>query len=248
MIVLGIETSGDTASIAIGDGQTVLASSAFPARASLCERLILEVQSLGEQLAKPWQFDAIAVSRGPGSFTSLRIGVITAKALAHRLKTPLVGIPTPEIVAWPFARQGPTTVAVMLPAWNQGVYLAVYLAEKVGHLREVYAPVAVSPEKAINMLGELEGPIMTVGTRALEHREAISRALGPRVEFATPSLCEPDAAVLTEMAPFRLSDADPQVVFRLRPLYVVPSQAERVAGIDLGLTGDGPCSFSAHEL
>ena len=239
MTLLGIETSGDTASIAVREGETILASRAFPSRSSLCERLAAEIGSALQHLGEAARPDAIAVSRGPGSFTSLRIGVVTAKAFAHRFGIPLIGVPTTEVVAWPFAEEGDAPIAVMLPAWNTALYLAVYLPEAHGGLKEQSAPVAVQPDEAIRQIGVLESPVQLVGRGALEHREPLEAALGGRARFAPPSLCEPDAAQLTALALLRIENADPEAAFRLRPLYIVPSQAERVAGLDLGLTGAG---------
>ncbi|MBM3500546.1 MAG: tRNA (adenosine(37)-N6)-threonylcarbamoyltransferase complex dimerization subunit type 1 TsaB [Armatimonadetes bacterium] len=239
MIVLGIETSGETASIALRDEETVLASRAFASRASLCERLAAEIGSVLEHLGEARRPDAIAVSRGPGSFTSLRIGVVTAKAFAHRFGIPLVGVPTTEVVAWPFADEAGASVAVLLPAWNTALYLAVYFAGGDAGLPERVAPVAVEPAEAVGRLSETEGPLWLVGGGALTHRDALESALGSRARFAAPALCEPDAAALADLARRQLSGADPAAAFRLRPLYIVPSQAERTAGIDLGLTGQG---------
>jgi hypothetical protein len=85
----------------------------------------------------------------------------------------------------------------------------------------------------------MEGDLLLVGEAALEHRELLTRGLGARAAFAPVALSVPRASVVAEAAWKRLSKADPEAAFRLRPLYVVPSQAERVAGIDLGLTGLG---------
>jgi len=237
MTVLGIETSGDTATVALRAGQSLLGARAFPSRMSLCQRLASEIQSALGHLSAGRRLEAIAVSRGPGSFTSLRVGLMTAKALAHRLGLPLVGLPTTEVVAWPCAQDTDAAIGVMLPAWNTAAYLAVYRPEPGGALRELLAPCAVQPAEAIQRLAIVEGALLLVGQAALKHRESIGRALGERVEFAPASMGEPDAAFLTEAALPRISRADPQAAFCLRPLYLVPSQAERVAGIDLGMTG-----------
>jgi tRNA threonylcarbamoyladenosine biosynthesis protein TsaB len=237
VIVLGIETSGETASVAIRDDEVVIASRAFPSRMSLCQRLAAEVESALGHLSPDRRLDGLAVSRGPGSFTSLRIGVVTAKALAHRLALPLVGVATTEVVAWPFVQDDGSTTAVILPAWNTAVYVAVYQPGPGEVPDERLPPTAMQPSDAIKRLAETEGELQVVGHGALAHREAILYTLGERAHLATASEGEPDAITLSEAALPRLGRADPEAAFRLRPLYIVPSQAERVAGIDLGMSG-----------
>ena len=71
---------------------------------------------------------AIAVGLGPGSFTGLRVGLATAKVLAHALRRPIVGIGTAEALAWGAARAtGPDAAgryAIVLPAGASDHYLA----------------------------------------------------------------------------------------------------------------------------
>jgi tRNA threonylcarbamoyladenosine biosynthesis protein TsaB len=180
------------------------------------------------------RLEAIAVARGPGAFTSLRIGVITAKALAHRLGVPLIGVATTEAVAWPLAQGAAGTVAVLLPAWKSSIYAAAYRAAGED-LLEVLAPCALDPAAVSGTLARLAGPITVAGAEALE--VAFREALGEGVECAPASLAQPTAASVAAAARARLAQGDPRAAFELRPLYIVPSQAERTAGIDLGLTG-----------
>ena len=64
------------------------------------ERLLPVVDQVLSGLGMTVQdIDAFAVSVGPGSFTSLRVGIATAKALAHTLRKPLAGVPTLDALA-----------------------------------------------------------------------------------------------------------------------------------------------------
>jgi len=96
--ILAIDTATNTIVIAAGnpDG-TVLASAAFEGRYRHSQELLPAVQRLlggaGLQLR---DLAGVVVGTGPGAFTGLRVGLATAKTLAHELSVPVVGIVTSE--------------------------------------------------------------------------------------------------------------------------------------------------------
>ncbi|MCL5283726.1 MAG: tRNA (adenosine(37)-N6)-threonylcarbamoyltransferase complex dimerization subunit type 1 TsaB [Armatimonadetes bacterium] len=93
MRLLAIETSGFLCGAALVEEGQVIRASSFLHRMHLSERLLDEIDRLLRvaELNKS-DIDGIAVDVGPGSFTGLRIGVMTAKTLAFALKVPVVGI------------------------------------------------------------------------------------------------------------------------------------------------------------
>lgn len=100
-LILHIETATDICSVAISKGdQTLVLMESGPERshATLLSRYIREAMTkAGKTLS---QLDAIAVSKGPGSYTGLRIGVSTAKGLAYALEKPLLSCGTLENMAY----------------------------------------------------------------------------------------------------------------------------------------------------
>jgi len=98
--ILAIETSGSFASLGVVEDASILAERTYLARKRICSTLANEIlQLLAIAGLKPTDLGAVAVSRGPGSFTGLRVGVATANALAQALRLPVVGLPTLEVVA-----------------------------------------------------------------------------------------------------------------------------------------------------
>lgn len=94
-LILYIETATDICSVAVSEGEKLLAlveSGQERSHATLLSRFMREaMKKAGLDLN---QVDAIAVSKGPGSYTGLRIGVSTAKGLAYALEKPLLSCGT----------------------------------------------------------------------------------------------------------------------------------------------------------
>ena len=100
-LILHIETATDICSVAISEGDQQLAmveSGPERSHATLLNAFIRKaLKESGKELQ---QMDAIAVSKGPGSYTGLRIGVSTAKGLAYALEKPILASGTLENMAY----------------------------------------------------------------------------------------------------------------------------------------------------
>jgi tRNA threonylcarbamoyladenosine biosynthesis protein TsaB len=100
-IILSIETSTITSSIAIHEDGTLLVSQHIHLIKSHSEYLVPTINHLLEVCGiKATDLHAIAVSKGPGSYTGLRIGTATAKGLCYGLDTKLIAINTLEAMAF----------------------------------------------------------------------------------------------------------------------------------------------------
>lgn len=106
-LILCIESSTKRCSVALWDGQTVLASrSAEEAHYTHSENLHVFIEDvLKESQVDVSALQAIAVSKGPGSYTGLRIGVSAAKGLAYALSIPLIACDTLELMSRMAARE-----------------------------------------------------------------------------------------------------------------------------------------------
>lgn len=98
--LLTIETSTSVCSCALSHDGQVLINKENHQGQSHASQLGLFVHEIMEYLRKEgMSLQAIAVSSGPGSYTGLRIGVSQAKGLCYGLGIPLIGIPTPQLMA-----------------------------------------------------------------------------------------------------------------------------------------------------
>ena len=101
MFVVGLETSGFVGSVALlREGQLLEQRSLGEAGRRHAQSLVLELHDLLQSHgAKPLDVEAIAVSKGPGSFTGLRVGLVCAKTFAYATGCQFVAIDTLEAIA-----------------------------------------------------------------------------------------------------------------------------------------------------
>lgn len=133
--ILCIETSTKACSVALAiNGELLALKESVDQDYSHAEQLNLfieEVMDKGEIEFN--QLNAISVSKGPGSFTGLRIGVSTAKGLAYALNIPLLSIETLESMAIGFLRKFPINtnelLVPMIDARRKEVYMSIFDSE-----------------------------------------------------------------------------------------------------------------------
>ena len=106
-MLLAIDTSTDTASLALAQDNTVLAELTWRSKQNHTTQLLPNLN----QLFKLTESDvksltAIIVAQGPGSFNGLRVGVSAAKGLAFSLGIPIIGINSLEVAAYQYAETG----------------------------------------------------------------------------------------------------------------------------------------------
>jgi len=100
MKILSIDTSTDYLSIAVMNGRKILAGYHRPTHRNHSRLLVPTIAKLIKRAKlKPERIDGFCISIGPGSFTGLRIGVVTVKGLAYALNKPVAAVPTLDVIA-----------------------------------------------------------------------------------------------------------------------------------------------------
>lgn len=129
--ILCIETTTTNCSVALSvEGIVVSLKEENDKNYSHAEKLHLFIEEVlvKSEITKD-KLDAIAVSKGPGSYTGLRIGVSAAKGLCFALEIPLISIPTLEALAYQ-VKNTDGTIVPMLDARRLEVYSAVFSKDK----------------------------------------------------------------------------------------------------------------------
>lgn len=223
-MLLAIETATLASGVALATADKLVAEIIVQTKKTHSERLMPHIEQLLElgQVAKE-DITAIAVSIGPGSFTGLRIGLATAKALAYVWNVPVIGVST--LAALAYACPAPNClICPLLDAQKGNVYQAVYRWEK-GILQEVIPPRVIAHQEAINELAGQPLPVIMLGEGAVLFQEAIVAAADP-IELAPPHIILPRAGSVALLGHQLLRQGIRHDVMTLEPLYIRRSEAE----------------------
>ena len=182
MKILAIETSTRAASVAVGFDGKIFAESLRESPQSFSETLMPQVEDVIKISGAFENLDAVAVSIGPGSFTGLRIGLATAKALAYAWKIKIIGVPTLHALSYNFPC---AKVLPLIDAQKNRAYCQLF---------ENFLPLSkpeVKPiDEVVKEAGELDGEIFLCGD--VLHK--IKIPLPPNVRLAPPNLKMPRAS------------------------------------------------------
>lgn len=133
-----------------------------------------------EQSNVGWDdIERVAVGIGPGSFTGLRIGVATARAIAQAREIPIVGVSTLRALAlgaraWP---QRIDCVVAALDARRGEVFVGAWRPRQLDHVSEVLlGPAVMAPERLARAIGTLGSPSLAIGDGAVEFRAVLERS------------------------------------------------------------------------
>lgn len=152
MLILGLDTSGRTCGAAVVRGELPVAECVEVPGSHSARLVPLIARVLAAAGVDRRDLEAVAVTVGPGSYTGLRIGISTARALAFALGVPLVGVSTLEALAHA-AGPRPGLVCPVLDARRRRVYAALYRWR--GGEMEAAAPARAVP--LADLLAALEG-------------------------------------------------------------------------------------------
>ncbi len=221
MKLLAVESATLSGGVALLDGDSLLGEITLNIAITHSERLMSAVDRLLADCGlAPADLDGLAVSVGPGSFTGLRVGLATVKALAMALDLPVAAVPTLDALAarLPFAD---APVCPILDARKGEVYLSLYRWRE-GVMAREWDYLALAPELAA---ARLIAPVILLGDGIEACRPWLSRlGAGARVAPAAQRL--PSAATVAGLGRAALAAGAGVGPESLAPLYLRPSEAE----------------------
>lgn len=215
MLLLAFDTATPAVTVALADGSTVLA-----------ERTVVDARRHGEVLApgiagvlaaagvSRADLTAVAVGVGPGPFTGLRVGLVTARALAAALRVPVHGVCSLDVLAAGSGLSGSLVVAT--DARRKEVYCARYQSDGGLGVQREDGPRVARPADVT-----WDGPVVGAGAALYAEHFPDGRPPG-----------HPSAATLARLVAYRLAGGgellEPLPLYLRRPDAAAPGPRKRV--------------------
>lgn len=226
MIILAFDTSSLVCSVAILDGEQILAEARFEEGRRTAQELAPTIDRLLRQAAlEPSHSGLIATTLGPGSFTGLRVGVTTAKTLAYAVGCDVIGLDTLDVIAAQApaeAKAQGSELHAVLDAQRDELFLARYVADDRSRWQRVEPNRIVSAQE---WLKDLQPGAIVTGKGC----EKWLAQLQARVEVVDASHWEPRAATVGRMALAAHQQGRRDNFWTLAPAYLRGSAAEEKA-------------------
>ena len=236
--MLGIDTAGRSGSVALVDETQLLASFYLQRSPPFSSHLMRLVDAVFAQAGcRISDLGGVAVSLGPGGFTSLRVGLATAQGLAMATGKPLIGCSTFEaLVAMTAGWQG--IVCPMLEARRGEVYAALYCRQETT-VCEVMPGMVTTPDTLCTLVTERT---LFLGSGVRAYRAFLASTLGTHAVCLENVVEGELAASVAHLGQARLHNASTAARQTLTPLYVRAADARLPRYPVTGVTPSLPLS------
>lgn len=222
MKILGIDTSTPIGSVALIDGETLVAEHTLNIMQAHSSRLMPAIDTVlkwGDITAA--ELDGCAVGTGPGSFTGIRIGIATIKSLCYALDKPIVGVSTLEAIAYNL-RWNEGLICPILDARRNEVYGAIFRGGD--EWQRIGDDSCLSIETFLASITEsgraLPLQCTFVGDGLESYADAVRATLGEKIRFADAIFNVPRGATVAHLGAQRLQNRDSDNYWTLVPNYV----------------------------
>jgi tRNA threonylcarbamoyladenosine biosynthesis protein TsaB len=214
MMLIAVDTSTAQVGLALYDGEQVPGEMMWTTRQHHTTQLASALSVLLSRCDVTMDtVQALAVAIGPGSFTSLRVGLSLVKGIALARNLPLVGIPTLDIIAAAQPAAKHPLIAV-LQAGRKRIAYSVYQSRGKGWQAEGEVRSGTVDE----LMEGIESPTIIAGELNPEDRKKLSKK--KKIILASPAYCVRRPALLAELAWARWQEDDVDDAASLAPIYL----------------------------
>lgn len=228
MKILAVDTSTRHLSIAVTEGDKILASRNVRPKKDLSLTITFDIErALQKANIRLHELDGFVVGLGPGSFTGLRVGFSMMKAFIMVTGKPIVGIPSLDAIAMNVKTHKTSRVCVVNDARRGLFYSALYEKKDGGLVR--HSEYFLKPIEEI--LAFIEGDVLFIGDAVsmvkdmvLGYAQTRNMPFTPR--FASSRVSLPHASELARLGYQRLLRGEMDKIETLVPLYLYPEDCQ----------------------
>ncbi len=226
MRILGIESASLVASTAVWEDDQILFEGMLNHKKTHSQTLLPMLQEL-LQLAdvELSSIDAIAISKGPGSFTGLRIGAATAKGLALALHIPLVEVSTLEATAYQFF-ETTALISPIMDARRQQVYCALYAMDGAA-LNTLEGDQALGIHEWMEKVNSYGNKVIFLGDGVPPYKAVIEKEATVPVCFAPGHMSRQRGSAVAALGAKYFAEGRGMQGEDFQPTYLRKPQAER---------------------
>lgn len=222
MKILAIDTSTKFLSLALAEDEKIISSFHRDMEQKHCSRLIPEIDNiLRKAKLRLKDIGCIAFSKGPGSFTGLRIGAAAVKGLCFDGKIKLVGVPTLDVLAYNIRDDGRLIVPV-IDARRGNVYASIYSFTNgrfKRHMRYLVLPVE-------ELLKEVQSDAVFLCDGLIPYGRIIEEKFKYKAAFAPEEDWYPKARIVAELGIEMIKKKKFEDIGKFVPLYLYPKDVQ----------------------
>jgi tRNA threonylcarbamoyladenosine biosynthesis protein TsaB len=222
MRILAVDTATTSCSVAIVDKTSLLSEFTLAKEETHSKHLMDMIKAALKMSGLNFSdLDGFAVTRGPGSFTGLRIGISTIKGLAVASDKPVVGVSSLEALAFQVSYSY-DLICPILDARKREVYFSRYRFLN-GDLKKQTIERVAPPDQSVDDLNE---SCVFVGNGALLYKEMILEKMGELASFAPMIQNTIRASTLAYLSMAKFENYDTDDIEKILPYYIRKSDAE----------------------
>ena len=226
MKILAIDSSGLVASVALMTEDTMLAEYTVNYKKTHSQTLLPMIDEIISMIEVDINsLDAIAISKGPGSFTGLRIGSATAKGLGLALNKPIIEIPTVDALAYNLYGVE-SIICPLMDARRNQVYTGLYTFEE-DEFKVIQEQCAVELPEIIDMINKQKGKVIFLGDGVEAYKSQIEELIHIPFMYAPSHLSKQRAGAVGALAISNFKNKQMKTATGHVPTYLRLSQAER---------------------
>jgi tRNA threonylcarbamoyladenosine biosynthesis protein TsaB len=212
MKILAVETTGQSFSIALAIDNKIIAESYYDCGLIHSEKLLPVIKRILEDTnTKLESIDKFAVSKGPGSFTGIRVGMTAVKTIAQCLNKPIIALDSLQILQSSIEPIRGIKIVSLIDALRNEVYI-----------KQKDAIVIKKVEAAARALKKHKNKILIVGNAAINYKTILEKELG-KYSVSLPSISHMPKAQTLALLAFNEQE---QSYEKISPLYIRRSWAE----------------------